>query len=115
MKRSVLAAQVLAAVIGVGVAYPAAAQLHVGQYAPEDVQHVVQLYSPRCTTCHGDGGNQVPGVSLLSGSFRRASTDEELTAIIRSGIAGTAMPQGNYSQAELTGLVAYLRTSATNR
>ena len=94
---------------------PAVAQLHAGEYAPADVQRGAQLFSTRCTTCHGDAGNQVPGISLLSGSLRRVSSDEDLAAIVKGGIPGTAMPQGNYSQAELTALVAYIRSAALDR
>lgn len=89
----------------------AAPQTHVGEYDPADVQRGLQLYSTRCTTCHGEAGTQVPGVALLSGSFRRAASDEALAGIIKGGIAGTGMPQGNYNEAELRGLVAYLRTA----
>jgi putative heme-binding domain-containing protein len=92
-------------------AAPAAAQLHVGEYDPADVQRGSLLFSTRCTTCHGNGGDQVPGVALLSGRFRRASSDEDLTTLIRNGIPGTGMPPGNYSAAELTSLVAYLRST----
>lgn len=115
MNRSSTRAVILGLMFCGALARPSAAQIHVGEYAPADVQRGTQLFSTRCTTCHGDAGNQVPGVSVLSGSFRRASSDEELSAIIKGGIPGTAMPQGNYAQAELTGLVAYLRSAATNR
>lgn len=94
---------------------PAVAQLHVGEYAPEDIQRGSRLFDTRCSGCHGDAGNQVPGVALLSGSFRRASTDDELKGIIKNGIQGTGMPQSNYSESELTGLVAYLRTASATR
>jgi putative heme-binding domain-containing protein len=96
-------------------AAPTLAQQHVGEYAQADVQRGEQLFETRCTSCHGDAGNQVPGVALLSGSFRRASDDAQLKGVIRGGIPGTGMPQGNYSDAELTALVAYLRTSAASR
>jgi putative heme-binding domain-containing protein len=102
---------VLCAFAGVSVS----AQVHVGEYAPADIQRGGQLFSTRCTTCHGDAGDQVPGVSVLSGRFRRVSSDEDLAALIKSGIPGTAMPQGNYSAAELTGLVAYLRSVSADR
>lgn len=94
---------------------PQAAQLHVGEYNPADIQRGAQLFSTRCTTCHGDAGDQVPGVSLLSGRLRRVSSDDELAALIKSGIPGTAMPQGNYNATELTGLVAYLRSAPAGR
>jgi putative heme-binding domain-containing protein len=95
------------------LAAPAAAQLHIGEYDPADVQRGALLFSTRCTTCHGNGGDQVPGVALLSGRFRRASSDEDLTTLIRNGIPGTGMPPGNYSAAEVTALVAYLRSTGT--
>jgi putative heme-binding domain-containing protein len=94
---------------------PAKAQVHVGEYAAADVQRGSQLFSTRCTTCHGDAGNQVPGVNLLSGRFRRATSDDELAALIKSGIAGAGMPPGNYSPEELRSLVAYLRSAPAGR
>jgi putative heme-binding domain-containing protein len=102
-------------VMAVAAASSTSAQLHVGEYDPADIQRGAQLFATRCTTCHGNAGDQVVGVSLLSGRFRRASSDDELAAIIKGGIPGTAMPQGNYSAAELTGLVAYLRSGVARR
>lgn len=92
-----------------------AAQLHVGEYTAADIQRGAQLFSTRCTTCHGNTGDQVPGVNVLSGRFRRPSSDDELAALIKNGIPGTAMPQGNYSAADVTGLVAYLRSGSAER
>lgn len=89
-----------------------AQQIHVGEYAAAEIERGRLLFRTRCTTCHGNNGDQVPGVNLLSGRFRRASSDEDLAAIIKSGIPGTAMPQGNYSAEELNGLVAYLRSAS---
>ncbi len=60
--------------------------------------------------CHGPNGDLVPGVALRTGEFERAPSDEELRELIQTGIQGTAMPPGEYSEAELTGLVAYLRS-----
>src|SRR5262245_20598376 len=90
-------------------------QLHAGEYSQQDIERGSRLFSSQCTVCHGDSGSQVPGVSLLSGSFRRARSDDELAGIIKNGIQGTAMVQGNYSQQELTALVAYLRSATANR
>jgi putative heme-binding domain-containing protein len=103
------------AICAFAAAGPRAAQLHIGEYSAADVQRGAQLFSTRCTTCHGDAGDQVPGVSLLSGKFRRASSDEDLAAVIKNGIPAMGMPQGNYSAAELTGLVAYLRSAPAGR
>jgi cytochrome c oxidase cbb3-type subunit 3 len=99
----------------IATAGSAAAQVHVGEYAAADVQRGSQLFGTRCTTCHGDAGNQVPGVSVLSGRFGRASSDEELAALIKNGIPGAGMPQGNYSPEELRSLVAYLRSAPATR
>lgn len=93
---------------------PLAAQPHAGEYSTEDVQRGEQLFSTRCTNCHGDAGDQVPGVRVLSGSFRRVSTDEELSALVRNGIPDRGMPQGNYNADELRAIVAYLRTAASS-
>ena len=84
-------------------------QDHVGQYSQADINYGMRLYGETCIGCHGDG-DAVPGVNLRSGQFRSASSDQELMFLIRSGIPDTAMPPGDYNQAELTGLVAYLRT-----
>ena len=87
-----------------------AAQEHAGSYAQADIQVGLRLYSATCTTCHGPNGALVPGIDLRTGQFERAPSDQQLMRLIRTGIPGTAMPPGEYSQAELTGLVAYLRT-----
>jgi mono/diheme cytochrome c family protein len=70
---------------GAVMASLAAAQVHVGEYDPADVQGGSLLFSTRCTTCHGNGGDQVPGVAVLSGRFGRAVSDED-----RPGSSGTA-------------------------
>ena len=87
-----------------------AAQEHAGSYAQADIQVGLRLYSATCTTCHGPNGDLVPGIDLRTGQFERAPSDQQLMRLIATGIPETAMPPGEYSQAELTGLVAYLRT-----
>ena len=44
----------------------------------------------------------------MSGKFRRASTDEDLTRIIRNGIAGTAMQGFNFTDQQSGMIAAYL-------
>jgi putative heme-binding domain-containing protein len=95
-----------------GASAPAAVQQHVGEYSAEDVQRGTRLYTTRCTTCHGNAGDQVPGVAVLSGRFRRATSDEDLATLIKNGIPGAGMPPGSYTDAELTALVAYLRSAS---
>lgn len=92
------------------VAAPASAQ-HV--YTNADVENGARLYSASCTTCHGPRGDTVRGVALFGGSFRRATTDDEVARIIIGGIAGTAMPPNKFPEAEAGMIVAYLRGAAT--
>lgn len=90
-----------------------AGQEHLGQYAQADIQFGLRVYSTTCTTCHGATGDGVPGIDLRVGQFARAPSDQQLSRLIRTGIPGTAMPPGEYSEPELAGLVAYLRTMGT--
>ena len=106
----------LALAIGVAGVWPTAvvnAQEHAGTYSQEDIERGLELYRITCTTCHGPNGDTVAGVELRSGQFERAPTDEALAELIRTGIPGMAMPPGEYSDAELMGLVAYLRMMGT--
>ena len=102
----------IAALVGVGGFGSAvlSAQPHAGEYAQADIEFGAGLYGANCVTCHGTNGDGVAGVSLRSGQFRNASTDHDLTRIFSSGIPDTPMPPGSYSAAELTGLVAFVRT-----
>ncbi|MDR0780851.1 MAG: c-type cytochrome [Pseudomonadales bacterium] len=80
-------------------------------YAPSDIENGRGLYQANCLGCHGDQGSSVESVDLGSGRFRRATSDEELAALIRAGIAGTLMiPRPQFSDSELVGLVSFLRT-----
>jgi putative heme-binding domain-containing protein len=87
----------------------AQAPAHVGQYEQADIEQGAQLYSGHCVVCHGDRGDALPGVNLGTGKFRRAETDRDVIALIRNGVAGTAMAPSAYNDAELSALVAYLR------
>ena len=87
----------------------AAAQEHAGQYAQPDIEYGFRLYTDNCFRCHAEGGDGIAGINLSDGQFRNADSDFGLMRLIRTGIAGTAMPPGDYSQSELTALVAYLR------
>jgi putative heme-binding domain-containing protein len=81
-------------------------------YAPADVAAGKQLYRVNCTSCHGPSGESVSGVDLGHGSFRRASTDNELVAIMVQGIRDTPMPPANLSDTQAHQVVAYLRSLA---
>lgn len=81
-------------------------------YSPEDVQAGKQLYGVNCSNCHGPNGDFVSGVDLGHGTFRRASTDNELVAIMVQGIQGTPMPPANLNDQQAHQIVAYLRSLA---
>jgi putative heme-binding domain-containing protein len=81
-------------------------------YSPADVQSGKQLYGVNCSNCHGPNGDFVSGVDLGHGNFRRASSDNELVAIMVQGIPGTPMPPANLSDPQAHQIVAYLRSLA---
>ena len=67
------------------------------------------MYGANCAFCHGAAGDAVPNVDLRSGKFRKAASDEDLARVITAGVPGTAMPPHKFQDAELTGIVAYIR------
>ena len=82
-------------------------------FTPADIEDGGRLFRANCAICHGAQGNQVPGIDLAHGKFRRAKTDDDIGAIIRSGIPGTAMPPTNFSDSVAMTVVAYLHTMAS--
>ena len=71
-----------------------------------------QLYMENCVECHGPEGDAVPDVDLGHGRFRRATTDPELVGIVLRGIPNTAMPPNNFTEAQASAIVQFLRTKA---
>lgn len=86
------------------------AQEHAGEYLQADIVFGVRLYADNCSSCHGASGDSVPGVSFRGGEFRNVSSDFDLRRIIANGLPDTAMPPGEYTGAELSGLIAFIRT-----
>lgn len=78
-----------------------------------EIEDGKRLFMASCATCHGTDGDAVFSVDLGHGQFRQASSDADLVRIIRSGISGTSMPPGNYSEAQAGTIVAYLRSLAS--
>jgi cytochrome c oxidase cbb3-type subunit 3 len=78
-------------------------------FTTADIERGGQIYLLTCASCHGPNGDTVPGVNIATGSFRRATTDQDLAALVRRGIPGTAMPPNSLSEAEALQVVAYLR------
>lgn len=79
-------------------------------FTPIDIADGGRLFRANCAVCHGAEGDQVPGIDLAHGKFRRAKTDDDIAAIIRNGIPGTAMPPTNFNDSVALTVVAYLRT-----
>jgi putative heme-binding domain-containing protein len=91
------------------------AQEHVGQYNQADIDRGSRVYANNCSLCHGPNGDSVANADLRSGRFRHASSDEELARVIANGVPGTVMPPHRFLPAELTGLVAYIRSMRGRR
>jgi len=81
-------------------------------YTPNDVEDGGQLYRGSCVGCHGPDGNLVPGIDLAHGKLRHASNDDQMAAIIRTGIPGTAMPPSNFTEFQAGTIIAFLHSIA---
>ncbi len=81
---------------------------------PADIQRGLLIYTSSCINCHGPDGDLISGVTLASGRFRRAQSDNDLIQIIQKGLPGTAMPPGAYTDDQASLLVAYLRSMSTS-
>jgi putative heme-binding domain-containing protein len=90
------------------IAMSAAAQ-DAGRYEQTDIQYGATLYSMHCITCHGENGDLLPQINLRSGAFPNSPSDRDLGDNIRNGLPGTAMIPTEYSDSEITALVAYVR------
>jgi len=80
-----------------------------------DIEDGGRAFRNTCANCHGPDGDQVAGIDLGRGQFRRTLTDQELVGIIRNGIPNTPMPANNVSEAQAVKIVAYLRSLAESR
>jgi cytochrome c oxidase cbb3-type subunit III len=87
--------------------------LHDEQYPAVEIAHGARLYEARCSVCHGAQGDAIGGVSLRSGKFRNAITDRDLAAFIRAGSPTAGMPPFALDNADMAGIIAYLRNMNT--
>jgi putative heme-binding domain-containing protein len=110
LRRAVSSFLRVVLVLGCLASHPAAAQDHAGQYTQADIERGSRLYGANCAFCHGAAGDAIPNVDLRSGKFRKAVSDEDLGRVIVAGVPGTAMPPHKFQDAELTGIVAYVRS-----
>lgn len=88
----------------------ASAQEQNRQYSAADIQAGNRLYGLQCAICHGQNGDGINGVNLPRNQFRRASTDDDIRSTITNGVAAAGMPPFRLQQAELNGLVAFIRS-----
>jgi putative heme-binding domain-containing protein len=80
-----------------------------------DIEDGGRAFRNTCANCHGPDGDQIAGIDLGRGQFRRPLSDQELVGIIRNGIPNTPMPATNVSEVQATKIVAYLRSVAASR
>ena len=99
---------VILAMHWLNISQPLRAQQHGTD--PVQLDTGARIYSSTCSACHGPDGDQISGVNLKSGQFRRASNDEELARVIQNGIPGTMMPPNNINSGNLVALIAYLHS-----
>jgi cytochrome c oxidase cbb3-type subunit III len=82
------------------------------EFIPADALAGGTIYIANCIYCHGPEGDQIPGINLGRGKFKRASSDADLVKIIRDGIPGTGMPAQAMQERQIMLIVAYLRSLA---
>jgi cytochrome c oxidase cbb3-type subunit 3 len=80
-----------------------------------DIDDGGRVFRDTCANCHGPDGDEVAGIDLGRGVFRRAKSDQDLIQIIRNGIPGTAMPATNFAEEQAARVVAYLRSVAASK
>lgn len=84
------------------------------EYTQSEVETGRLQYANNCTRCHGPDGDNVAAADIGHGKFRRATTDDEIVRIIRTGIPNTTMAaMNNISEPNAQAIVAYLRSMAT--
>jgi putative heme-binding domain-containing protein len=80
-----------------------------------DIEDGGRVFQNSCANCHGPDGNEIAGIDLGRGQFRRTMSDQDLVQIIRTGIPGTPMPGNNFSVEQAERVVAYLRSVAASK
>jgi putative heme-binding domain-containing protein len=82
---------------------------HPGQYTQTDIEAGSRLYSGQCQLCHGPNGDQITGIDLRRGQFKRSTSDEDLGKVITTGVSGTAMPPFSLQPPEVNSVIAFIR------
>ena len=79
------------------------------QYTSADIEAGSRVYTSECALCHGANGDEVDGVNLRLGRFRRSVSDDDLREVVTTGLSNARMPAFDLSANELDGIVAYIR------
>ena len=79
------------------------------RYTSEAIEAGSRVYVADCALCHGANGDGVDGVDIRRGSFRNASSDEDLRRVITTGVDNGRMPAFDLGAVELEGVIAYIR------
>jgi putative heme-binding domain-containing protein len=95
--------------VGPAAVLPAQGPSQDHQYSTTDIQTGSRLYSGQCQLCHGPNGDNVAGINLRLGQFRRPMSDDDIRQAITTGNPGAGMPPFKFQPAELDGLVAFIR------
>jgi len=109
LSAAALALFLVAVVARVGIAAQGAPSEHPGQYSQSDIDAGARLYNGQCQQCHGLNGDQISGIDLRRGIFRRSNSDEDLAKVITTGVPGTAMPPFAFQPGEVTSVIAFIR------
>ncbi len=74
-------------------------------------ESAADTYKAKCAMCHGaDGSKSMMGAKPLNGAEVQAMSDADLTAAITDGKGKMPAYKGKLSDADIKGLVAYIRT-----
>jgi len=82
-----------------------------GQPAADAVKQGAVLFRQQCVFCHGvNARGGVRGPDLTTGVWAHGGSDAELSRTISNGVPGTAMSPNQLTDAEVSQVIAYLRT-----
>lgn len=99
----------LAAIVAMPAIGGAQGAVQDHQYSTADIEAGSRLYAGQCALCHAPNGDGVDGVDLRRGRFRTSVSDEDLAAVISTGIATSGMPSFRFQPAEMSAVIAFIR------
>ena len=77
---------------------------------PEVLAAGQRLFVSHCSFCHGPNGEGGKGPTLAQPSLPRATDDEALQKIIKSGLPGTEMPSSRLDPGQIKSIAAFVRS-----